>query len=193
MQRRTWSITARLAVLKADDRQGKREVDAILAVQHCLPSLCSAHSLLRFAEDRLGNRTQWAYPWASTVAMPFGSDFPVEPVEPFYGLHAAFTRQDEHSLPAAGWYPQQRLSLEATLRALFTLDGAAAVFQEDDVGMLEVGKWADYVVVDRDFMRTRHGGVGDEDRVNIRNTKVLAPVVGGRCAFNAPTSDVRCP
>jgi predicted amidohydrolase YtcJ len=125
--------------------------------------------------------------------MPFGSDFPVEPVEPFYGLHAAFTRQDENSLPAAGWYPQQRLSLEATLRAFFTLDGAVAAFQEDDVGMLEVGKWADYVVVDRDFMRTRHGGVGDEDPVNIRNTKVLAPVVGGRCAFNAPTSDVRCP
>ena len=60
------------------------------------------------------------------------------------------TRQDQQGNPAGGWIPQQAMTLAETFRA-FTTDAAYAAFQEADLGSLQIGKWADFVVLDRDM------------------------------------------
>ena len=87
---------------------------------------------------------------AQGTVVAAGSDFPVEVPDPFHGLHAAVTRQTIAGGRQGGWYPAQRLSLEQALRA-FTLDAAFAAHQEDRLGTLEPGKWADFILVDRDI------------------------------------------
>ncbi len=117
-----------------------------------------ATSDMNMAEDRVGaERIKGAYAWQAFLkqgtVLAAGSDFPVESPNPFYGLHAAVTRQDHHNQPAEGWYPQQRLTLEQALRA-FTLDAAYAAHQEHALGTLEKGKWADFILIDRDIFAT---------------------------------------
>jgi predicted amidohydrolase YtcJ len=116
-----------------------------------------ATSDMYWAEDRLGaGRLAGAYAWNSLRAraarLAFGSDFPVEKVDPMLGIHAAVTRQDLAGWPDGGWRPGERLSREQALRA-FTIDAAWAAFMDDMVGSLEVGKQADFIVLDRDVMR----------------------------------------
>ena len=113
-----------------------------------------ATSDMNMAEARIGaERIGGAYAWRSFLdhgaVLAAGSDFPVEDPNPFYGLHAAVTRSDRAGGPAGGWYPGQALSLDEALRA-FTLDAAWAAGQERELGSLEPGKWADFVLLDRD-------------------------------------------
>lgn len=115
-----------------------------------------ATSDMYWAVDRLGEeRLRGAYVWRSLLdngtTLAFGSDFPVEEVNPMHGIYAAVTRQDMRGWPEGGWYPEQRLSREEAIRA-FTLDAAFAAFMEDEIGSLEVGKRADFIVLDRDIM-----------------------------------------
>ncbi len=115
-----------------------------------------ATSDMPWAEDRVGpDRIQGAYAWRSFlnagVRVPLGSDFPVESVNPLLGFYAAITRQDVEGNPLNGWYPDQRLTREEALRG-FTIEAAYAGFMEDMVGSLEVGKWADFVILSRDIM-----------------------------------------
>jgi predicted amidohydrolase YtcJ len=79
---------------------------------------------MNMAEDRLGKaRMEGAYAWKtllnSGIPMPLGSDFPVELANPFYGLHAAVTRQDRNNQPVAGWYPEQAMSIQQAWRLLY--------------------------------------------------------------------------
>lgn len=106
------------------------------------------------AEARLGpNRLAGAYAWQSVLKsgarLAFGSDFPVESPNPFPGLSAAISRQDMNGQPPGGWIPSERLTFAQALAA-FTRGGAYAGFAEDKIGSLEPGKWADFVIVDRD-------------------------------------------
>ena len=106
------------------------------------------------AEDRLGKaRMKGAYAWHTLLEqgtiIAAGSDFPVELANPFYGLHAAVTRQDRQNMPAGGWHAEESMSLEQALRA-FTIDAAYAGWQESTLGSIEPGKWADFIVLDRD-------------------------------------------
>jgi hypothetical protein len=106
--------------------------------------------------DRLGpDRLAGAYAWkqlADTGApLAFGSDAPVEPIDPLRGFHAAVTRQDADGQPAGGWRPSERLSRRAALRA-YTRGAAAAAFQEDAVGSIAPGKRADWVVLSKNIM-----------------------------------------
>jgi len=115
-----------------------------------------ATSDMYWAVDRLGGeRSRGAYAWRSLLdsgaALAFGSDFPVEEVNPMLGIYAAVTRQDTQGWPEGGWYPEQSVSREEAIRA-FTLDAAFAAFMEDEIGSLEVGKRADFIVLDRDIM-----------------------------------------
>jgi len=107
------------------------------------------------AKDRLGEeRLKGAYAWRKFlnqgVAIASGSDFPVEPANPFYGLHAAVTRQDRENQPLGGWRSEERMTREEALRS-FTLDAAYSGHQEKVLGSLEKGKWADFIILDKDY------------------------------------------
>ncbi|MEO0575763.1 MAG: amidohydrolase [Pseudomonadota bacterium] len=107
------------------------------------------------AEDRIGSeRIKGAYAWRrlldAGVRLAGGSDFPVEKPDMFDGLFAAVTRQSKDGAPPDGWYPDQALTREETL-ALFSLWAADSVGQADQIGSLETGKWADFIVIDRDY------------------------------------------
>lgn len=106
------------------------------------------------AEDRVGpERIKGGYAWKtladSGARLAGGSDFPVEPANPFFGLHAAVTREDRAGEPAGGWYPQEALSLTQALAA-FTTGAAHAGGMERFAGSLTPGKWADFIVLGRD-------------------------------------------
>ena len=127
------------------------------------------------AQDRLGEtRIQGAYAWRKLLkagaVIANGSDFPVESANPFYGLHAAVTRQDRDNQPVNGWLPEQRMTLEEAF-ASFTLDAAYAAHQEDLIGSLEEGKLADFILLDQDIFTI--------DPSRIWKTQVLETWVNG--------------
>ncbi len=114
-----------------------------------------ATSDMPWAEDRLGpERIKGAYAWRTVLQsgarLALGSDFPVEAVNPFFGIYSAVTRQDQKGNPPGGWYPNQRLTLAEAIRG-FTTDAAYAAFEESSRGTIEPGKLADFTIVDGDF------------------------------------------
>jgi len=124
-----------------------------------IPSMQPTHATSdkNMAETRIGaERMKGAYAWRSFLQqgsrIACGSDFPVEAPNPFFGIHAAVTRQDKHGQPIAGWYPEQEMSLKEAFRC-FTLDAAYAGHQEKTLGSLEAGKYADFIVIDRDLFK----------------------------------------
>lgn len=113
-----------------------------------------ATSDMGWAQERVGpERILGAYAWrrmlASGAHIALGSDFPVEQVDPRLGLYAAVTRQDRAGRPPGGWQPEQRLTAAEALRG-FTADAAWAGHDEAQVGRLQPGLRADFVVLDRD-------------------------------------------
>jgi len=128
------------------------------------------------AEKRLGpNRLAGAYAWQSVLKsgarLAFGTDFPVESPNPFPGLSAAISRQDMNGQPPGGWIPSERLTFAQALSA-YTRGAAYADFAEDRIGSLEPGKWADFVIVDRDPTKV--------DVSSLENTQVVETWVGGK-------------
>ncbi len=122
-----------------------------------VPSMQPVHATsdMNMAEQRVGpQRIKGAYAWRTFLAqgsrIACGSDFPVESPNPFFGIHAAVTRQDAGGAPADGWYKNEAMTLTEALRC-FTLDAAYAAHQEKVLGSLEKGKWADFVVIDQDL------------------------------------------
>lgn len=130
----------------------------------------------RMAERRMGvDRLKGAYAWKSMVdqgvKLAFGSDFPVEDENPFEGIAVAVSRMDAQGQPQGGWFPEQRVETAHAL-AGFTRDAAYAGFAEDKLGTLQPGKLADFVIIDRDVLRSDSGA--------IRKVKVLETWIGGR-------------
>ncbi len=116
-----------------------------------------ATSDMNMAEARIGpERLKGAYAWRTFLdqgtVIAGGSDFPVESDNPFFGLHAAVTRTDHANLPPGGWHPEQAMTLLEAFRA-FTLGAAYAEHQEHTLGSLEPGKWADFILIDRDLFK----------------------------------------
>jgi len=163
-------------ILHPDDLPRFAAMDVIASVQ---PT--HATSDMPWAEDRLGeDRIQGAYAWNSLkesgARLAYGSDFPVEDVDPIEGFHAAVTRQDASGMPEGGWLPQERTSRETTLHA-FTLGAAYAAFQEQEIGSLEPGKKADFVILSQDIMQ-----VPADD---LLDTSVISTYVGGTLVYSA--------
>jgi predicted amidohydrolase YtcJ len=134
------------------------------------------------AEARLGpDRLKGAYAWQTVeklgIPIAFGSDFPVESPNPFPGLAAAVSRRDLNGQPPGGWIPGERLSFEQAL-AGFTRGAAYAGFAERKIGSLEPGKWADFILVDRDL--------GKVDPQALARTQVLETWVAGRKVWARP-------
>jgi predicted amidohydrolase YtcJ len=136
------------------------------------------------AEARLGpNRLAGAYAWQSVLKsgarLAFGTDFPVESPNPFPGLAAAVSRQDMNGQPPGGWLPSERLTFEQALQA-YTRGAAYAGFAEDRIGALEPGKWADFVLVDRDPTKV--------DAQALARTQVLETWVAGKKVWESAPS-----
>jgi predicted amidohydrolase YtcJ len=136
-----------------------------------------------WVDARLGAaRGAWCYAWRSMldarVRVVNGSDFPVESANPMYGIYASLTRRDLNGeLPEAGWHSEQRMNRDEALLS-FTRWGAWLASREKDLGTLEVGKRADFVVLDRDILTCRYD--------QIPATRVLRTVVDGKTVYEAP-------
>jgi hypothetical protein len=148
-----------------------------------IPSMQASHqtSDMYWVGSRLGvHRLPGAYAWRSLlntgVVIPNGSDFPVEYVNPLISFHAAFSRQDANDWPAGGWYPEQVMTREEALKSM-TIWPAFAAFQENELGSLTPGKYADFVVLDQDLMRVPPSLV--------LKTRVLSTWVGGKVVYEA--------
>ena len=131
------------------------------------------------AEDRIGpDRILGGYAWRrmldAGVVLANGSDFPVELSNPFHGLYASVTRQGRDGEPDGGWYADQSLTRAEALHS-FTLAAAYAARQEDRLGSLEPGKWADFIIIDRDYFTIPASEIDD--------IVVLETWVGGRRAY----------
>jgi predicted amidohydrolase YtcJ len=135
-----------------------------------------------WAEERVGtHRLKGGYAWRDLLdsgAIVIGSsDYPVSPYNPWYGLHAAVTRQDRNNRPPGGWYAHQAMTRDEALRS-YTIWAAYAEFAEHLKGSLEPGKLADFIIINRDYLT-----VAAED---IWKTKVVKTVIGGETVFEAP-------
>ena len=148
-----------------------------------IPSMQATHqsSDMGWAESRVGpQRIRGAYAWRSLlntgVIVPNGTDFPVEQVNPLLTFHAAVTRQDPSNQPAGGWYPDQKMTRVEALQSI-TIWPAYAGFQESVIGSLSPGKYADFVILDRDIMH-----VPDAE---ILGTRVVSTWIGGKRVYEA--------
>jgi predicted amidohydrolase YtcJ len=148
-----------------------------------IPSMQATHqtSDMRWAESRVGpQRIGGAYAWRSLlntgVIVPNGTDFPVEEVNPLLTFHAAVTRQDPTNWPAGGWHPEQKMTREEALQSM-TIWPAYAGFQEGVLGSLSPGKYADFVVLDRDIMKV--------PATEILRSRVISTWIGGKAVYQA--------
>jgi len=114
-----------------------------------------ATSDMPWAEKRVGKeRIKGAYAWRTILnkggKLAFGSDFPVESVNPFLGIYSAVTRQDLSGNPQGGWYPEQTMNIIEAVQG-FTTWASYASFTENIVGQIKPGQYADFLVLDRNI------------------------------------------
>jgi predicted amidohydrolase YtcJ len=130
-----------------------------------------------------GKRARYAYAFRKLLelgcSLAFGSDGPVEPINPWWGIHAAVNRQDLEGEPPKGWYPEERLDVEQAIVA-YTVGVAHAAGKQNCWGTLQPGKYADFIVVDEDPCLI--------DSQNIRNLSVAQTYMSGECVFKKKTS-----
>jgi predicted amidohydrolase YtcJ len=133
----------------------------------------------RFYEKRVGlERCKEAYAWRSLLntgaMLAFGTDYPVEPLNPMEGLYAAVTRKDRHGEEGEGWFPEQKLTMEEAIK-YYTWGSAYAQFMENRKGMIKPGYLADIVITDKDLLTIPEN--------EIMKTKVDYTIVGGKVVY----------
>jgi predicted amidohydrolase YtcJ len=172
---RRWRIIHSQVIRNAAVAQRYKKLGLIAEVQpyHAIDDM-------RWMEERIGERSKWAYAFKTFkdagVPLLFGSDWPGTnaswyTANPMTILYAATTRQTVDGKPAGGWFPEQRLDLETSLRS-YTINNAWAEGEEASKGSLTVGKLADLVIIDRDLFAI--------PATQLKDAKVLLTMVGGR-------------
>jgi hypothetical protein len=135
---------------------------------------------MRWMEERIGERSRWAYAFRTLeqagVRLSFGSDWPGTnaswyTADPMKGMYAAVTRQTLQGQPAAGWFPQERVSVETAFRA-YTVNNAWAAGEEHVKGVLKPGMHADLVLLDQDPFAI--------PPTELKDVRAVLTVVGGR-------------
>lgn len=142
-----------------------------------IPSIQSTHATsdMKWAPDKLGKRRiRWAYAYKNLLDengwLPNGTDFPVEKISPLLTFYAAVARQDLNEYPDKGFQPENALSREEALKSI-TIWAAKAGFAENTRGSIDIGKMADFVILDHDIMTC--------PLKEIPSVKVLMTVIGG--------------
>ncbi len=161
-------------IIRPEDIEKFVSLNVIPAMQ---PTHCTSD--MGFVEARVGSkRAAGAYAWRSFLnaglLIPCGSDFPVESNDPMQGIYAAITRKDIDGNPEGGWFPEQKMTIEEAIRG-FTIWGAYAAFQDDVLGSIEVGKLADFTVLDRNILEVSHK--------EILKAQTVYTIVGGKIVF----------
>ena len=147
-----------------------------------LPSVQPTHATsdMYWAEDRVGpKRIKGAYAYKTLLkksnVIGLGTDFPVEKVNPFHTFYASTSRKDLNSYPENGFEIENSLSREETLKGM-TIWAAFLNFEEKEKGSIEVGKYADFIVIDRDIMKV--------DLLSSAKTKVLKTFLSGNLVYS---------
>ena len=135
-----------------------------------------ATSDMAMADRYWGERARHSYAWRTLLnhgaTLVFGSDAPIDSIEPITGLYAAVSRRQPNGTPGPeGWYPEQRLSVEEAVRA-YTMGAALTSGREDVLGSIEPGKLADLTILDKDIF-----SVSPDE---LEETSVAGTVVGGK-------------
>ncbi|KAJ3167498.1 hypothetical protein HK101_011763 [Irineochytrium annulatum] len=143
-------------ILRREDVPRFAKLGVIPSVQ---PTHCTSD--MGYAVDRIGEeRAKGAYVWREFLDggvehLALGSDFPIEKVDPMKGIYSAVTRKYEDGTNPGkgidGWMPEQKLTRSQALRG-FTLSAAYASFQEEKLGTLSPGKYADFVIFAKDWL-----------------------------------------
>jgi len=148
-----------------------------------IPAMQPTHAVsdMPWTEDRIGaERVKGAYAFRNFLneglIIPCGSDFPVETNNPLIGIYHAVTRQDVYGYPQGGWLPEQKMTIEEAIKG-YTIWAAHAAFQENILGSIEVGKLADFTILDRDLLTI--------EPMAILNAKPIYTIVGGEIEFQA--------
>lgn len=147
-----------------------------------IPSVQPTHATsdMYWAEDRLGHdRIKGAYAYKELLKaygkVALGTDFPVEQVSPFLTFYAAVARQDINQYPEGGFQMENALSREETLKGM-TISAAFSNFEEEEKGSIEAGKFADFIILDKNIMEV--------EASEIPNIKVVSTFVDGKAVFN---------
>jgi predicted amidohydrolase YtcJ len=160
------------------DRFGKLGVIASMQPLHSYPDDDTLGIWARnIGPERASRAWVWRSIQAKGGALAFGSDWPVVTLNPWPGVQTALTRQTSEGNPPGGFIPQQRLSLEDTIRG-YTLGAAFAGHREKTEGSLEPGKLADFILLDRDLFKIEPSEIG--------KTEVLITMVGGKVVYQSP-------
>jgi len=146
-----------------------------------IPSIQPTHATsdMYWAEERLGkDRMDEAYPYQSLLKanglVALGTDFPVEDIHPLKTFYAAVARKDLKGYPEGAFLPEQKLSRKEALKGM-TIWAALANFEETEKGSLEVGKFADFVILEQDLMSI--------DEIQIPEIKIMATYVNGEVVY----------
>ena len=153
----------------------------LFAQSSIIPSVQPTHATsdMYWAGERLGNeRLKGAYAYKQLLQqngwLPLGTDFPVEDISPFKTFLAAVIRKDAKGFPANGFQTENALSREETIKGM-TIWAAKADFLEQEIGSLEKGKKADFIILDKDLLKVA--------ATEILNTKVIATYSGGKKVY----------
>jgi len=145
-----------------------------------VPSVQTTHATsdMFWAVNRLGDRVKYAYAYQILLDqngwLPNGSDFPIEDINPLYGFYAAVARKNLNGEPQKGFQKENALTREQALRAM-TIWAAKACFEENLKGSLEVGKYADFVVLDFDLINSEIS--------NAPKAQILQTFIGGENVY----------